>query len=79
MTTLNGEDPADPSVHEPTPASHIRQNCQALRTSLPVVLEAIADGDHDLGLEWIENMQSQLRGLHQMLSRAKLAGIDEGA
>ncbi len=55
------EDPADPSVHEPTPASHIRLNCHALQTSLPVVLEAIDDGDHDLALAWIENMHSQLR------------------
>lgn len=79
MTTWTTEDPADPSVHEPTPASHIRQNCNAMSTSLPVVLEAIDDGDHDLALEWIENLQSQLRGLHQMLTRARTAGIDEGA
>lgn len=79
MTVMTNEDPADPSVHEPTPASHIRQNCQALRTSLPVVLEAIDDGDHDMALEWIENMQSQLRGLHQMLSRAKQNGVAEEA
>jgi hypothetical protein len=79
MTTLNNEDPSDPSVHEPTPASHIQQNRKALTSSLPIVLDAIDDGDHELALEWIENMQSQLRGLHQMLTRAKHNGVDEEA
>lgn len=79
MSTLNNEDPADPSVHEPAAASHIRQNRSALMSSLPIVMEAIDDGDHELALEWIENMQSQLRGLHQMLTRAKQNGVDEEA
>lgn len=79
MTVMTNEDPADPSAHEPTPASHIAQNRRALTSSLPIVLEAIDDGDHDLALEWIENMQSQLRGLHQMLIRAKQNGVQEGA
>lgn len=79
MSTLLSEAPADPSVHEPTPASHIQQNRRALTSSLPIVLDAIDDGDHELALEWIENMQSQLRGLHQMLTRAKRNGVDEGA
>lgn len=70
---------ACPSVHEPTPASHIQQNRRALTSSLPIVLEAIDDGDHELALEWIENMQSQLRGLHQLLTRAKQNGVDEEA
>lgn len=43
MTTLNNEDPADPSVHEHTPTSHIQQNRKALTSSLPIVLDAIDD------------------------------------
>lgn len=67
------------SAGKPAASSHIRKNCQALKSSQRVVLEAVEDGDHDLALEWITRMQSQLRGLHQMLTQAKLNGVDDKA
>ncbi|MFZ2404408.1 MAG: hypothetical protein WAW41_04675 [Methylobacter sp.] len=52
----------------------IASNMKAIRRTVPIIREAIEDEDEDFALEELTNLESQTRGLSQLIKEAKANG-----
>ena len=49
----------------------IHMNVSAIKTTVPIIIEAMLDLDEDFAIKETENLQSQATGLVRMLNEAK--------
>lgn len=68
------------SYYTDTPAAelraHIRQSIRAMQTSRTELEVALLDNDHQFALEQCQNLQSQTRGLAQLIEAANTRHLD---